>query len=105
MYLSCAFCYFFKAVIRKRIKFAVNCVVDFFIVFFFRSWGQWQELIAKELCSVMRDLLKSITFALPSIMQGCRSRLFGWSRSRLFGPAPAPTPTLQYCKYFMFTGP
>ena len=29
--------------------------------------------------------------------------LFGWSRSHFFGPAPAPT--LQYLKYFDFTGP
>ena len=31
--------------------------------------------------------------------------IFAWSRGRFFGPAPAPTPTLQYCKYFIFTGP
>ena len=29
--------------------------------------------------------------------------VFGWSRN--FHPAPAPTPTLQYLKYFVFTGP
>ena len=29
--------------------------------------------------------------------------VFGWSRSRNFHPAP--TPTLQYLKYFVFTGP
>ena len=27
--------------------------------------------------------------------------LFGWSRSRFFGPAPTPL----YFKYFIFTGP
>ena len=29
--------------------------------------------------------------------------VFGWSRCRNFHPAPAPT--LQYFKYFVFTGP
>ena len=31
--------------------------------------------------------------------------VFGWSRSRNFRPALTPTPTLQYFKYFVFTGP
>ena len=31
--------------------------------------------------------------------------VFGWSQSRNFLPAPAPTPTLQYFKYLVFTGP
>ena len=33
------------------------------------------------------------------------ARVFGWSRSQNFHPAPASTPTLQYFKYFVFTGP
>ena len=31
--------------------------------------------------------------------------VFGWSRSRNFHPALAPTPTVQYLKYIVFTGP
>ena len=44
------------------------------------------------------------------INQGCHlpepvgAGVFGWSRSRNFHPAPASTPTLQYLKYFVFTG-
>ena len=31
--------------------------------------------------------------------------VFGWSRSRRnFHPASAPTPSLQYLKYYVFTG-
>ena len=47
--------------------------------------------------------LKTKNFC-PGLLEPVGAGVSGWSRSRNFHQAPAPTPTLQYLKYFFFYG-
>ena len=55
----------------------------------------------------MQEELRALDCSLYQVRKSrvAGAALFGWSRSHLFDPVPAPTPTLLYSKYFIFTGP